>query len=93
MGDGREKDKPSSKETEKVATSNTVAVPIVDLFDGAVTEGQFAHPVDAAADAGSQAKAGVGGRCVESVRSEIIITALNEIHWSIHSVGVAECQY
>ena len=54
-------------------TSDAVAVSVVDLFDGAVAEGQFAHPVDSAADAGGQAQTGVGGRCVEAVRPEIVI--------------------
>ena len=57
------------------STSDTVAISVVDLFDGAVAEGQFAHPVDAASDASGQAQAGVGGRRVESIRPEVVIAA------------------
>jgi len=50
-----------------------VSVVVVHLLDASVAEGQFAHPVDAATDAaGRQAEVSVAGRCVESVRSEVV---------------------
>jgi hypothetical protein len=51
-------------------TSDVVPVRVVHFFDPPVAEGEFAHPVDAASDAGGEAEAGVGGGGVESVCCE-----------------------
>lgn len=54
-------------------TSDAVTVAIVDLLDGPVTEGQLPHPVNSTPNSRRHAQVGVGGRCVESVRAEIVI--------------------
>ena len=56
-------------------TSDVAAVIVVDLLHASVAEGEFAHPVDAAANARRQAQTGVRRRRPEAIRREVIITA------------------
>lgn len=53
-------------------TPHVVFVRAVQLFDASVAEGQLPHPVDAAADARSQAQVGAGGGCVEAIRCKTV---------------------
>lgn len=58
-------------------TPHIVFVCAIQLFDPSVAEGQFPHPVDAAADTRSQAQVGASCSCMEAISCKTVSTVNN----------------
>lgn len=68
-------------------TSYIVLVGVVDLFDSAVAEGEFPHPVDPTMNTGGQAERASTCWALEAIRAKVIRATSTDTHTNTRSAS------
>ncbi len=71
-------------------TSYIVLVGVVDLFDAAVAEGEFPHPVDPAVNTWAQAERASTCWALEAIRAKVIRAASTDTHTHTHTRSASD---